>query len=100
MDLNETVVLRIDNDRSELAQFLDCELMRVDFPAKMTMGQYWKQSTRGTYLLLTASKRQPRDGTSVHVNVLRDGQIEQATSFLLKQPLVAVQEVCGPPPVD
>jgi hypothetical protein len=87
-------MIRIDNDPSELAQFVNCTLSPVSFREGMTLGEWWKQSNKGiTYLCLTASKNQPEFGASVHVTVVRGGQILHATSWLLKSPLVSVQEV-------
>jgi hypothetical protein len=93
---NETVMLRIDNPREDLARFLDCQLRPVDFPDGQNMNEFWHQDDKSVYLLITKSKRQRQDGPWVHVNILENGALRGATPFLLKQRLVSVQEVCGP----
>jgi hypothetical protein len=92
------VVLRIDNDRDEIESllgeiFLDNALSTVPFPKKCTVEQYWKGAGKGVFLLLTASRRQPLHGASVHITVLTDGTIRNANAGLLKRRLVGVQRV-------
>jgi hypothetical protein len=93
-------IIRIDNPREDLARFLGHELRPVDFPDGLTMNEFWHQAHKGSYLLLTKSKRQGQDGPWVHVTVLTDGTIKNTTSSLLMQPLVSVQEVCGPSSIN
>ncbi len=97
--------LRIENSRDELSEilgedFLNCTLNAVSFPNQMTVGEFWKQSHRGTYMLITISKKQPEYGASVHVTILENGVIRNATPALLKKRLLSVQEIVGHRPVD
>lgn len=91
-------LIRIDNSKAELAEtlgddFLSCDLRTVQFASPMTVMDFWKRCDKGTYFLLTATPKQPDDHPSVHITVVRDGQIQHATAALLKRPLIGVQEV-------
>ena len=93
-----TDTIRIDNDRNEIEallgeHFLDFELNPVQFPPKCTVEQFRKTNHQGVFMLLTASKRQPDFGASVHITVIDNGVIRNANAAMLKRRLVGVQEV-------
>jgi hypothetical protein len=103
----DQIIIRVDNDRSEIAaqlgnDFLDCiTVIPIEFDDGATVEQFWKTGHTGLYFLLTKSEHQPTDEPSVHITILKNGQLRHATAALLKKPLVGVQHVIlGHEPVN
>jgi hypothetical protein len=92
-------MIRIDNAKEELTDllgedFLDYQLSTESFAEGITVEEFWKESRKGTFMLLTASKKQPTYGApSVHITILDRGAIRRCTPNLLKKKLLGVQRV-------
>jgi hypothetical protein len=89
METQEVVDIQIDNEPSQLRQYLTATLVPVDFKDGLKVRDFWRQSDKGTYFLITKSELEPY---GVHVSLLKDGQLEYANRCLLK-PLIGVHEV-------
>jgi len=87
MEMTDELV-RIDNSPAELREFIDATLVPVNFKDGTTVRDWWRESDKGTYLLITKSETE-----GVRVSVLRNGQLKLANSWLLNKPLLGVHEV-------
>jgi hypothetical protein len=95
--MNDDTVL-IDNSKTEMASllgsdYLNYELLTINYPDGQTLEDFWRWHDHGTYMLLTQSAKQPKDGASVHITVLKEGSILRGSTALLKKKLVGAQMI-------
>jgi hypothetical protein len=93
---NEVVDIRITNAKQEIVallgeDFKNCRLSPIPFKEGATVADFNKQSHQGVYLLLV--KAETVEQPAVHIVVQVNGQLKNATTALLRKPLVAVEFV-------
>lgn len=101
---NEVVDIRITNTKQEIVDLLgedfkNCTLSPIPFEDGATLADFWRTSHQGTYLLLT--KAETVEQPSVHIVVMINGRLKNATAALLRKRLLAVEMVIkGNEPVN
>lgn len=88
--IQQAIDIRVDNSPEDLRKFIGATFVPVNFKTGIKVRDFWRESDKGVYLLITKSELEPE---GVHVSVLRDGQLEHANRWLLAKALIGVHEV-------